>query len=130
MGTIAVITGVDCDAEKAYNLLKSRAEIKMMFDAFKNVFNANRTYMQDDYRIEGGMFINFIALMFYYWLYRMLSDNSLLKNHSPKNVLLHPSGIYKLRIDDQWVISEIPKKSRTILEKLKIPILKKGKVRD
>ena len=122
MGTIAVITDVDCNAERAYNLLKSRVEIEMMFDAFKNVLNADRTYMQDDYQIEGWMFINFIALMFYYRLYRMLSDNSLLKNHSPKDVLLHLSRIYKLRIDDQWVISEIPKKSRTLLEKLGIPI--------
>ena len=122
MGTIAVITDVDCDAERAYTLLKSRVEIEMMFDAFKNVLNADRTYMQDDHQIEGWMFINFIALMFYYRLYRMLSDNSLLKNHSPKDVLLHLSRIYKLKINDRWVTSEIPKKSRTLLEKLEIPI--------
>jgi len=122
LGTIAVITDVKSDAEKVYNLLKSRVEIEMMFDAFKNVLNADKTYMQDDYQIEGWMFINFIALMIYYRLYRMLSDNSLLKNHSPKDVLLHLSRIYKLKIGDQWVISEIPKKSRNILEKLEIPI--------
>jgi len=50
-----------------------------MFDAFKNVLNADRTYMRDDYQMEGWMFINFIALVFYYRLYRLLADNSLLK---------------------------------------------------
>ncbi|RLG32304.1 hypothetical protein DRN97_07665 [Methanosarcinales archaeon] len=65
--------------ERIYNLLKSRMEIEIMFDAFKNVLNADRTYMRDDYQMEGWMFINFIALVFYYRLYRLLADNSLLK---------------------------------------------------
>jgi hypothetical protein len=58
-GTIAVITDLDVDAEKIYNVLKSRSEIETMFDAFKNVLRADRTYMRDDYQMEGWMFGNF-----------------------------------------------------------------------
>ena len=91
MGTIAVITDLDKSGERIYNLLKSRVEIEIMFDAFKNVLNADKTYMRDDYQMEGWMFINFIALVFYYRLYRILADNSLLKRYTPNDVLIHLS---------------------------------------
>lgn len=122
MGTIAVITDLDKSEERIYNLLKSRAEIEIMIDAFKNVLNADRTYMRDDYQMEGWMLINFIALVFYYKLYRLLADNSLLKRYTPNDVLTHLSRIYKLKIHDQLITSEVPKKSRNIMEKLNIPI--------
>jgi len=122
MGTIAVITNLDKSGERIYNLLKSRVEIEIMFDAFKNVLNADRTYMRDDYQMEGWTFINFIALVFYYRLYRILADNSLLKRYTPNDVLIHLSRIYKLKIQDEWITSEIPKKTRDIVEKLNIPI--------
>ncbi len=122
MGTIAVITDLDKSGERIYNLLKSRVEIEIMFDAFKNVLNADRTYMRDDYQMEGWMFINFIALVFYYRLYKILADNSLLKRYTPNDVLIHLSRIYKLKIQNEWITSEIPKKTRDILGKLNMPI--------
>jgi transposase len=110
MGTIAVISDLEESGERIYNLLKSRVEIEVMFDAFKNVLNADRTYMRDDYQMEGWAFINFIALVFYYRLY------------TPNDVLIHLSRIYKLKIQNEWITSEIPKKTRVILEKLNLPI--------
>ena len=124
-GTIAIITDLDETAERVYNLLKCRVEIEVMFDIFKNILNADRTYMRDDYQMEGWMFINFIALVFYYKLYRILSDNMLLKRYSPMDVLIHLSRVYKLKIQNRWLLSEIPKKSREIIEKLNIPITQK-----
>jgi len=121
-GTIAVITDLDDDAERIYTVLKSRSEIETMFDVFKNVLQADRAYMRNDYQMEGWMFINFLALVFYYKTYGLLSDNDLLKRYSPKDVLIHLSRIHKLKIQDQWITSEIPKKTRDILEKLNLPI--------
>jgi transposase len=122
MGTISVITDLNESGERIYNLLKSRAEIETMFDTFKNVLHADRTYMRDDYQLEGWMFINFVALVFYYRLYRLLADNALLKKYTPGDVLLHLSRVYRLKIRDRWLIGEIPKQTRDILAKLCIPI--------
>lgn len=122
LGTIAVITDLDEPGEEIYGLLKSRVEIEVMFDAFKNVLHADRTYMRDDYQMEGWMLVNFISLLFYYRLYRLLSDQELLKRYSPNDVLVHLSRIYKLKIQGEWITSEIPKKTRNIMEKLNIPI--------
>lgn len=121
-GTIAVITDLDDDAERIYTVLKSRSEIETMFDVFKNVLQADRSYMRDDYQMEGWMFINFLALVFYYKTYGLLSDNGLLKRYSPRDVLIHLSRVYKMKIQDQWVTSEIPKKTRLINEKLDLHI--------
>jgi len=121
-GTVTVITDLNKDAQKIYELLKCRVEIEVMFDAFKNTLDSDRTYMRDDYHMEGWMFINFIALLFYYRMYRLLVDNEILNNYTPKDVFLHLSRIYKLNINDNWVLSEIPKKTRKILEKLNLPI--------
>ena len=122
MGTISVISNLDESGESLYNLLKSRAEIETMFDAFKNVLHADRTYMRDDYQLEGWMFINFVALVFYYRLYRLLADTALLKKYSPGDVLLHLARVYRLKLQDRWLTAEIPKQTRDILEKLHIPI--------
>jgi len=122
LGTIAIITDIQDDPKRIYELLKCRIEIEQLIDTFKNVLNADRTYMRDDYQLEGWMFINFIALVFYYRIYRLLVDNKLLNNYSPHDVLIHLSRIYKLKIEDKWLTSEIPKKTRKIIEKLNIPI--------
>lgn len=122
MGTISVITDLGESGERIYNLLKSRAEIEIRFDTFKNVLNADRTYMRDDYQMEGWMFINFVALVFYYRLYRLLADNSLLKKFSTADVPVHLSRVYRLKIQDRWITAEIPKKTRDIMGKLSIPI--------
>ena len=122
LGTIAVITDMDELPERIYSLLKSRGEIERMFDTFKNVLNADRTYMRDDYQMEGWMFINFISLIFYYKIYSILEENQLLKKYSPNDVLIHLARIYKLKIQDKWITSEIPKKTKNITEKLNIHI--------
>jgi len=119
LGTIAVVTNLlDVLACEVYGFLKARVEIEQMYDSFKNVLHADRMYMRDDYQVEGWMFINFVALLFYYQLRNMLVERGLLGRYSVNDILVHLSRIYKLKVDGDWVISEIPKKSRQILEKL------------
>jgi len=122
MGTISVITDHNGSPEDIYGLLKGRLEIESVIDVFKNILKADRTYMRTDKAMEGWMLVNFISLLFYYKTYRMLSEKKLLRKHSPKDVLMHLSRVYKLKINGRWVTSEIPKKSREIIEKLEIPI--------
>lgn len=117
-GTIAVITNSGFAAKKVYELLKSRIEIEVFFDTFKNVLHADRTYMRDDIQLEGWMFVNFVSLLLYYRVYEILVNKDLLKQLSPRDVILHLSRIYKLRIGDRWVVSEVPKTSRLLVEKL------------
>ena len=122
MGTISVITDCKQSPEDIYGLLKGRLEIEAAIDVFKNILKADKTYMRSDEAMEGWMLVNFISLLFYYKTYRMLAEKKMLRKYSSKDVLMHLSRIYKLKINGRWATSEIPKKSRDVIEKLEIPI--------
>ncbi|MGC8558637.1 MAG: transposase, partial [Nitrososphaeria archaeon] len=123
MGTISVITNLNETAEKTFGLLKSRADIEQSYDTFKNTIHADRTYMRDDYQLQGWTFVNFIALILHYRIYGMLKQRDLLKRYSPEDVIEHLERISMLKIGYEWKLSEVPKKSREIVDALEIPIM-------
>ena len=123
MGTIAVLTDLKEGGERVYELLKSRVDIEQLYDTLKNTIHADRTYMRDDYQLNGWMFVNFIAMMLYYRIYNMLVSHKMLRKHSPMDVLEHLSRVQMLSVDGNWIMTEIPKKSREIINALEIPIM-------
>lgn len=122
MGTIAVITNCSFGAQRVFELLKERLEVEQVFDTFKNTLHADRSFMRDDLGLQGWMFVNFVALLFYYRIYDLLLQSEVLDKYSPRDVILHLSRIFKLKIGDNWVLSEIPKSTKALMEKLKIQI--------
>jgi len=117
-GTIGVVTSLGVSACEVFEILKSRVDIEQMYDSFKNVLCADRMFVRDDFQVEGWMFVNFVALLFYYQLRNVLVEHKLLARFSVLDVLVHLSRIYKIKIGDNWELSEIPKKTVKILEKL------------
>ena len=128
MGTIAVITdlktrdGKEINGKGVYSFLKQRVNIEQLYDTFKNTLEADRSYMRDDYQLEGWMFINFVAILLYYKVYNLLVDKKVLKKYSIKDVLLHLELVHKLKISNTWITSEIPKKTANLLKRLEIHI--------
>ncbi len=121
-GTITIVTKTNISPQKIFELLKCRIEIETVFDTFKNVLNADRSYMRDDIAMEGWMFVNFLALLLYYKVYSALMKRDILNKYSPRDVVLHLSRISKLMIGENWKLAEIPKKSRLLTEKLEIQV--------
>jgi hypothetical protein len=122
MGTIAVVAKTSFDANEVFEHLKARVEIESLFDTFKNLLHADRSYLRDEAHLQGWMFVNFVSLLLYYKIYELLINKDLLANCSSKDVILHLSRIYKLKIEGKWILSEIPKKSRKIIEKLYLTV--------
>ena len=123
MGTIAVLTDLEEDGERIFELLKSRVDIEQLYDTFKNTIHADRSYMRDDYQLNGWLFVNFISMMLYYRIYNLLVSHSMLRKYSPMDVLEHLSRVQMLSVEGQWIMTEIPKKTREIIDKLEIPII-------
>ena len=122
-GTIALLSSLkDTHASILFNYFKSRSAIETMFDTFKNILSADRTYMQGDIEMETWMFIHHLALIFYYRLYQRLIDKDLLKKYSPKDLLLYFSQVKKIKVQDQWKVAEIPQKVGALIKKYDIPI--------
>ncbi len=125
MGTISIITNLKASGEIVYQMLKSRADIEQSYDTFKNTIHADRTYMRDDHQLQGWIFVNFIALVLHYRIYSILKEKDMLKRYSPEDVIEHLERVSMLKIGEEWKISEIPKKSRDIIDELGIPIMQK-----
>jgi len=122
-GTLSVISNCTTkSAEEIFQFYKSRSSVEQMFDVFKNLLEADRTYMQNEESLEGWNFINTIALQWYYKIYQILLRKKLLSRYSVHDVLLHLSEIRKVKINNKWKIAEIDKKTEKLLDKLNINI--------
>lgn len=120
LGTLSIRTNVDENEEKIFQLLKSRIDIEQSFDTLKNNIEVERSYTRDDKQLEGWLFVNFIALQLYYKLYAVLIKKKMLNNNSPADIITHLKRINILKINNNWQLAEIPKKTKDILKNLNI----------
>jgi len=123
-GTISFITNLEesVSPEDVYLRYKSRNQIENMIDVFKNVLNADKSYMQDEETLEGWMFINYIAMHWYYKLILKLKQKKLNSKFSPKDIIIFLNDVKKIKINDKWINIEITKKNLGLFNKLNIHI--------
>lgn len=118
-GTFSILTNLSKKTPlEIYELYKSRMEVETAFDAFKNTLQADRTYMQNDQSLEGWMFINYLALLAYWRILKLLVSKELLSKVSIKDLLLHLSYIKRIRINNEWHNAEVTNKTKKLLAKL------------
>jgi transposase len=118
--TIAYSATLTQSAEQLYGIYKQRNEIETMFDAYKNFLEADKTYMQNRFVLEGWLFVNFLAMIAYYKLFDRLRSAKLLYKYSPKDIIENAKAIYQVRIRGIWHRSEITKKVKEVFTKIKI----------
>lgn len=122
-GTISMISNcLDFTPQKIYESYKSRMEVETVFDMYKNLLCADRTYMHSDNAMESWVFINHIATMLYYRIFNLLKTNDLLKSLSPMDLLIKLARINKVKINGEWFISEINSNTTKLINKLKIHV--------
>jgi hypothetical protein len=119
-GTISIIENVKKSAREVYEYYKTRGEVETMIDALKNIVDADRTYMQNQQTLEGWMFINLVALKWYYHILNSLKTHELNKKYSPMDQLMMLNEIKKIEINDVWYDAEKTKSVSELLTKLKI----------
>ncbi|MDR2841359.1 MAG: transposase [Paludibacter sp.] len=107
-----------------YESYKQRNEVEVMFDSYKNYLDADVSYMQNRYVLEGWLFANFIAMIAYYKLYARLLQAELLSKYSPKDIIEQSKAICKMKIRNQWHLSEITQKTQRLFAKIQIDYLK------
>jgi transposase len=118
-GTIALLTNkTGSSSQDIYEDYKVRNQVETMIDAMKNILMADTSYMQNEDAFNGWMFINFIALQFYYRIYILLKENKLISKYSPKDLLMLLEYVRKARINDEWVTCEINANTKKLIEKL------------
>lgn len=122
-GTLVLLSNLKNKHPKdIYAIYKSRMAIETMANALKNILDADRHYMRDEESLEGWMFINHLALLWYYRLYQLIKQKDLLAQFSPQDLLLHLSEIRKIKIDQAWYLAEITSSTQKLLKQLDIHI--------
>lgn len=74
-------------------------EIETLFDSYKNLLEADSSYMHSDNGFEAWAFINHIATMLYYKVFTIIKSKGKLNNLSPKDLLLKLTRIFKIKIN-------------------------------
>ncbi len=121
-GTLSVLSNTDNDAKKIYEFYKNRNQVELMIDAFKNLISADSSYMQNDFSLEAWMFINYIALHWYYMLLNKLKEAKLNNKFSPMDLIKFLKEVKKVRLNGEWFNAEITAKNLEIINKLNILI--------
>lgn len=114
-GTITLLHNVNKTSEKIYVDYKSRMQIEGMIDILKNIVEADKSYMQNEQALEAWMFINYIALHWYYKIYQLLATHNLNKKYSPMDFILFLKEIRKVKINRKWYLAEFTKKTSDLL---------------
>jgi len=109
--------------QTVYESYKQRNDVEVMFDSYKNYLDADVSYMQNRYVLEGWLFANFIAMIAYYKLYSRLMQAELLSKFSPKDIIEQSKAIYKMKIRGHWKMSEITVKQKQLFKKIKLDYL-------
>ena len=110
-GTIGMITNmISTDPKSIYESFKTRMEVETVFDTYKNLLEADRSYMQSDQSINGWVFINHLAVMMYYKLLNLLKSKDLISKISPSDALLQLMRVNKVKINGDWHLAEINSK--------------------
>lgn len=117
-GKIALVSNIDALPPKVYLMFKFRDEIEYAINVFKNLLEADKTYLRSNESLRGYIFINFISLHLYYLLLNKLQRLGINSKVSVKDVLLELSKVYIVETPKGEIVSEIPKKVRDLIEVL------------
>ena len=129
MGTLCLIHNTNLNPKELYYEYKSRGEIEQFFDHLKNTIEASTSHMQRQQSLNGWMFINHLSMLMIYKLYIALKTTPLNKtqklNHkySLNDAINHLKSIQKIQFNaNEYIIAEINKPTKTLLQKLKMSI--------
>jgi transposase len=122
-GTLSLLSNLkDKTPAQIYQIYKSRNQIEVMYDGFKGVLEADKTYMQNEETLQGWMLANHVALLVHHRIYMRLLISNKLNKHSIKSIIERLALIRKIKIDNQWIDSEVIKASVDLFKQIGIPI--------
>lgn len=121
-GTIALMHNVERPPKDVFLNYKGREEVEGMIDILKNIVDADKSYMQNEQALEAWMFINYIALHWYYKIYHLMVANDLNNKYSPMDFIMFLKEIRKVKINGAWHNAEITAKTEKLLNKIGVHI--------
>jgi transposase len=124
-GHILIISSLDWDEQKIYEMYKSRDMVEKHFDTYKTELMADKLYLRDSESLFGHAFIGFLCLYVYCKLLNLVKNAGLTDKISPADLLTRFSKVYHVHYYNFNQYTEVPKQVRTLEKKLGIDIFPK-----
>jgi len=104
------------------SLYRQRDEAEKQFDQLKNELELLPLRIQKTVSLRGLLFIFFVALLIRMHLLNRAREAGLLARQSVDDIIFELSKLRAVSTGGRWMLTEVTKKVRTPLEKLKIPV--------
>ena len=124
-GHILIISSLDWDEQKIYEMCKSRDMVEKHFDTYKTELMADKLHLRDSESLFGHALIGFLCLYVYCKLLNMVKNAGLTDKISPIDLLTRFSNVYHVHYYNFNQYTEVPKQVRTLEKKLGIDIFPK-----
>ena len=121
-GTLALMSTSGKDARGAYIDYRTRTDVEQAIDVFKNCLEADSSYMQDEKALEAWMFINLIAMQWYYELRGRMVESKLIARFSPMQMVRVLGRARVVNVNGRWTPAELSKKERKLFDTLGVHI--------
>jgi transposase len=117
-GRILMVSSLDVDCMRVFEMYKQREEVEGHFDIFKNTLHSDLLYLQDAESIFGHLFVSFLSLYGYCVLQNILRSGGLLDSVSPLDLLEEFSSVYAITDGEKTILTEVPKKVKKLDDRL------------
>ena len=121
-----MVSNMDVDAKEIFLYYKARWDIEQCFDYLKNDVEPRAFYAHDNDYFRGMMFLNHIALVYYYGLVNALRKSSMNGKWTPEELIQLARNIYLVKENGTKRLSEISGKTREILDAIGVDITLKS----
>jgi transposase len=121
-GKVILLSSSKRSWEEVISLNKERDAVEKEFDNLKNDLNVMPLRVRNVSTLKGLLFIFFITLVIRSLMLQKARDAGLLNKNSIEDIMLELGKLRAVKIGGVWRLTEISKKERTILEKMKISI--------
>ena len=111
------------DADAVLSIVRGRDAVEKVFDVLKNEVGQGRLHSGDPDRVEGRLFIAFVAVILRTLLEKRMREAGLLKRYSVAEALALLRKIKRIHFESgRTRLLEIPKRTRKLLEAIRLPL--------
>ncbi|MBW6481311.1 MAG: IS1634 family transposase [Bacteroidales bacterium] len=123
MGMFVLITNSELTGEQVINFYREKDGVEKCFDSLKNNLSLKRLRVHSQDALEGLLLIEFVALILYSYMGKVLREHKLNTKLSIPEILFDLRKIKKIRFGmKKTIISEISSQQRKILKAFDVTI--------
>ena len=122
-GKIVILSNKELPISDILNLYREKDKIEKCYDNIKNELDGKRIKIHNDYTLKGKLFLNFISVILYSEIDRIMKDKKLYKNDSIQTILQELKKIDYIKFNnDKYILTEISKKQKDIFKAFDIDL--------